>query len=109
VDHDRLLIWVVIEDHHLQQATGPVRADEKIPAFAGNHSYGMTNSVKHVFVADAVLSCAVRDFRLDKVALSAPFVKAALSRAVASSAPGQKLLCQGIRLAATSWLRVDGV
>ena len=89
MDHDRLLIWVVIEDHHLQQATGPVRADEKIPAFAGNHSYGMTNSVKHVFVADAVLSCAVRDFRLDKVALSAPFVKASLSRAVASSAPGQ--------------------
>jgi hypothetical protein len=55
VDHDRLLVWVVIEDHHLQQATGPVRADDEIPALAGDDSHGMANSVKHVFVADAVL------------------------------------------------------
>jgi hypothetical protein len=83
MDHDRLLVRVVVEDHHLQQTTGPVRADDKISALAWDDSSGMTNSVQHVFVADPVLACAVRDLHLDKVALSASPVKAALSTAVA--------------------------
>jgi hypothetical protein len=63
--------WVVVEDYHLQQATGPVRADDEIPAVARDDANGMSDGVLHVFVADAVLSCAVRDLHLDKVALSA--------------------------------------
>jgi hypothetical protein len=34
MDHDRLLVRVVVEDHHLEQTTGPVRADDKISALA---------------------------------------------------------------------------
>jgi hypothetical protein len=85
VDHDRFLVRVVVEDHHLEQATGPVCADDEISALAGDDSCGMANGVQHVFVADAVLSCAVRDVHLDKVALSALVVKVALSKAVAIS------------------------
>jgi hypothetical protein len=81
VDHDRLLVCVVIEEHHLQPLTGPVCADDQISALARDDSGGMANGVQHVFVADAVLSCAVRDFPLDKVALSVSAVKAASSTA----------------------------
>ena len=66
-----LFVWVVVEDHHLQQVAGRVCADYEIPAFAGDDSYRIANGVQHVFVADAVLACAVRDLHLDKVALSA--------------------------------------
>jgi hypothetical protein len=45
--------------------------------------------VQHVFVADPVLACAVRDLHLDKVALSASPVKAALSTAVAMIVPSR--------------------
>jgi hypothetical protein len=83
VDHDRLFVRVVVEDHHLQQAAGPVCADDEISALTGDDPCGMANGVQHVFVADAVLSCAVRDLHLDKVALSAALVKVALSTAVA--------------------------
>jgi hypothetical protein len=70
VNHDGLFVWFVVEDHHLQQAAGRVCADYEIPALAGEDSYGIANGVQHVFVADAVLVCAVRDLHLDKVALS---------------------------------------
>jgi hypothetical protein len=83
VDHDRLLVGVVVKDHYLQQTTGPVRADNEIAAIAWDDSCGMANGVQHVFVANAVLACTVRDVDLDKVALSAPVVKVALSTAVA--------------------------
>jgi hypothetical protein len=83
MDHDRLLVRLVVKDHHLQQTTGPVRADDEISAVTWNDSGGMANSVEHVFVADAVLSCAIRNLHLDKVALSRPSVKVALSTAVA--------------------------
>jgi hypothetical protein len=83
VDHDRLLVRVVVEDHHLQQATGPVCADDEISAVAWDDSCGMVNGVQHVFVADAVLAGAVRDLHLDKVALSASPVKVALSTVIA--------------------------
>jgi hypothetical protein len=85
VDHDRLLVRVVIEEHHLQQATGPVCADDEISALTWDDLCGMANGVQHVFVADAVLSRAIRNLHLDKVALSGPPVKVALSTAVAIS------------------------
>lgn len=71
MDHDWLFIWIVVENHHLQQAAGHVRTDHKIPTVAVDDSYGMADGVQHVSVADAVLSCAFRDLHLDKVALSA--------------------------------------
>jgi hypothetical protein len=42
----------------------------------------MSDGVLHVFVVDAVLTRAVGDLHLDKVALSVACVKAALSTAV---------------------------
>ena len=83
MDHDRLLVRVVVENHHHQQATGPVCSDDEISAVAWDDSCGMADGVQHVFVADAVLSGAVRDLHLDKVALSSSPVKVALSTAVA--------------------------
>jgi hypothetical protein len=38
VDHNRLLVWVVVEDHDLQQAAGPVRADDEIPLVSRDDS-----------------------------------------------------------------------
>jgi len=64
------LVWVVVEDHHLQQTAGPVRADDEVPPVSRDDSYGMSDGVPNVFVADAVLSRAVRDLHLDKVASS---------------------------------------
>jgi len=87
VDHDRLFVRVVVEDDHLQQATGPVCSDDEIPAVAWDDSCRMVNGVQHVFIADAVLSGAVRDLHLDKVALSASPVKVALSTVVAITVP----------------------
>ena len=60
VDHDRLFIWVVIEDDDLQQAPRSVCADHKISARSRDHSQGIANCVLHVFVPDTVLACAVR-------------------------------------------------
>jgi hypothetical protein len=60
----------------------------------------MTNGVQHVFVADAVLSCALRDLHFDKVALSVPLVKVALSTAVAISVDPRTLADAGARTTA---------
>ena len=79
VDHNRLLVWVVVEDHDLQQAAGPVRADDEIPPVSRDDSWGMSDGVLNVFVAGAVLVRAVGDLHLDKVALSNRCVKVALS------------------------------
>jgi hypothetical protein len=38
VNHDRRFVWVVVEDHHLQQAAGRICADYEIPALAGDDS-----------------------------------------------------------------------
>ena len=83
MNDDRLVVRVVVKDHYLQQTTGSVRADDEISAVARDDSRGMANSVQHVFIADPVLACAIRDLHLDKVALSALAVKVALSTAVA--------------------------
>jgi hypothetical protein len=82
VDHDRLLVRVIVEDHDLQEPAGAVRADDEIPPVAGDDSYGVSDGVLHVFVADAVLASAVGDLHHDKVALSGPRVKVTLSTGV---------------------------
>lgn len=48
-------------------------------AFAGDHPQRIADGMLDVFVADAVLSRAVRDLHSDKVALSRRLVKATLS------------------------------
>jgi hypothetical protein len=84
VDHDRFfIIWVVVENDDLQQAARSVRADHKVSARTRNHSQGMADYVLDVFAADAVLTGAVRDLHIDKVALSSGRVKVALSSTVA--------------------------
>jgi hypothetical protein len=82
VDHDRLLVRVIVEDHDLQEPAGAVRADDEIPPVAGDDSYGVSDGVLHVFVGDAVLASAVGDLHHDKVALSGPRVKVTLSTGV---------------------------
>jgi hypothetical protein len=81
VDHDRLLLWVIVEDHNLEEPTRAVRANDEIPPVAGDDSYGVSDGVPHVFVEDAVLASAVGDLHHDKVALSGPRVKVTLSTA----------------------------
>ena len=42
VDHDGLLLRVVVEDHDLEQPAGAVRANDEIPPIAWNDSYGVS-------------------------------------------------------------------
>ena len=79
VNHDRLFIWVIVEDDDLKQATCAVSADHEVSVDARDNSQGMAKCVLHVFVAYAVLARAVRDLHHDKVALSSPRVKVYLS------------------------------
>jgi hypothetical protein len=81
VDHNRLFLRVVVEDHNLHEPARPVRADDEIPPVARNDSYGMSDGVLHVFVVDAVLARAIGDVHLDKVALSGRCVKTTLATA----------------------------
>lgn len=85
MDHDRLFVGFIVEDHDLQEAARAVRSDDEIPTVTRDYSYGMANGVQHVSVADTVPSGAVRDLNLDKVPLSARPVKLALSEAVSIS------------------------
>lgn len=70
MDHNRLLLRVVVQDDHLEQSAGTVRTDDKVPPFTGDHSKGMANGMVNVLVADAVPAGAIRDLHLDKGALS---------------------------------------
>ena len=72
VDHDGLLLGVIVEDHELEEPAGSVRANDEIPAVAWHDSYGVADGVLHVFVEDAVLASAIGDLHYDKVALSGP-------------------------------------
>ncbi len=81
VNHDRLFIWVIVEDDDLKQSTCAVSADHEVSVDARDDSQGMAKCVLHVFVAYAVLARAVRDLHLDKVALSSARVKFHLSGA----------------------------
>jgi hypothetical protein len=85
VDHNRLLLRVVVEDHNLQEPAGSVRTDDEIPAVAWDDSYGMSDGVLHVFVEDAVLASAAGDLHHDKVVLSDRRVKVTLSTGVSVS------------------------
>jgi hypothetical protein len=85
VNHDGLLLRVVVEDHDLEKPAGAVRANDEIPSVAWDDSYRVSDCVLHVFVEDAVPMSAVGDLHHDKVALSGPLVKAALSTCVQSA------------------------
>ncbi len=61
VDDHRLLMRVVIEDDDLEQAAGPIRADDEIPVLAGQHADGVAYRVVDVLVVNAMLSRAFRD------------------------------------------------
>ncbi len=79
MNHNRLLVRVIVENNNLQQPPSSIRADDEISPFAGNHPQRITDGMLDVFVADAVPSRAVRDLHSDKVALSQRIVKATLS------------------------------
>jgi hypothetical protein len=79
VDHDRLVLRVIVEDHDLEEPSGAVCANDEIPPLAWDDSYGVSDGVLHVFVEDAVLASAVGNLHHDKVALSDLRVKATLS------------------------------
>jgi hypothetical protein len=78
VDHDGLLLRVIVEDHDLEESAGSVRANNQIPSIAWDDSYGVADGMLHVFVEDAVLASAIGDLHHDKVALSGPRVKMTL-------------------------------
>jgi hypothetical protein len=40
VDHDRLFLRVVVEDHNLQEPPGPIRPDDEIPPVAATTRTG---------------------------------------------------------------------
>ena len=81
MDDDRIFVRIVIEDDNLEQSTRSIRADDEIPAFAGNHPKRILDGVVDVFISDPVLARAVRDLHLDKVTLSPWLVKVTLSGA----------------------------
>ena len=41
VDHDGLLLGVIVEDHDLEQPAGAVRSNDEIPPDAWDDSYGV--------------------------------------------------------------------
>jgi hypothetical protein len=79
VDNDRFFVWVIVEDDNLEQSARSVSANDEVSVDARDNAQGMAKCVLHVFVANAVLSRAVRDLHLDKVALSGVRVKLCLS------------------------------
>lgn len=38
VDHDGLLLGVIVEDHDFEESAGAVRADDEIPSVAWHYS-----------------------------------------------------------------------
>jgi len=81
MNHNRLLIRVIVENHDLKQPASSIRSDDEISPLAGNHPQRIADGMLDVFVADAVLSRAVRDLHSDKVALSRRLVKVTLVNA----------------------------
>lgn len=84
VDHHGLFRWVVVQDHDFQQTTGAIGGDDQVPIRAGDDTKRVAEGVQDVLVQNAVFARAVRDLHEDKVALSLPGVKVALSRTVSS-------------------------
>jgi hypothetical protein len=79
MNHHGLLVGIIVENDNLQQPTGSICADDEISSFAWNDPQRIADYMLDVFVADAVLSRAVRDLHSDKVALSRRVVKVTLS------------------------------
>jgi len=50
VDHDRLLVRVIVEDHDFEQPAGSIGADDKVPSIAVNHAEGVADGVSDVLV-----------------------------------------------------------
>ncbi len=61
VDHDRLLLWVVIEDHDLEQSAGSICSNDKISSLAVDNTQRVADDVSDVLVEDAVPSRTVRN------------------------------------------------
>jgi hypothetical protein len=70
VDHDGLFVRVIVQNHDLKQPTAAVRTDDQVPPLARDYAEGVADSVIDVFIPDAVLSRAVRNPHVDRVALS---------------------------------------
>jgi hypothetical protein len=106
VDHDGLLVRVIVEDHDFEQPAGSIGADDKVPSIAVNHAEGVADGVSDVLVADTVLTRAVRDLHEDKLALSRISVKVTLStcpgavKGTSRGVPGDVFTCGSTRLRA---------
>ncbi len=87
MNHNRLLVRVIVENNDLQQPPSSIRTNDEISPFAGDHPQRIADGMLDVFVADAVLSRAVRDLHPDKVALSRRLVKATLSNCSPQAGP----------------------
>lgn len=61
VDHERLLVGIVIEDNDLQEPTGKVGSDDQIAAITGDNTQRVANRVRHVVIPDAMLTRAARN------------------------------------------------
>ena len=80
VDHDRVFIGIVVEDHDLQQSTRSIGADEQVPTLSVDDPDRVTQGVLDVLVVDAMTSSTVSDLHVgtrvpclagyDKVSLS---------------------------------------
>jgi hypothetical protein len=82
VDHDRLVVCIIVEYDNLQQSAGAIGSDDEISVGPWDHANWIANGVLDVFVEDAVLARAVRDVHSDKVALPGGSVKVTLSNQV---------------------------
>lgn len=61
MNHNGLLIRVVVEDDDLQQPARTIRSDDEISSFTWNHPQWIADGMLDVLIADAVLSRAVGD------------------------------------------------
>ncbi len=89
VDHDRLIVWVIVKHDNLEKSPRSVSTNHKVSIDAGDNPQWMAKCVLHVLVANSVLSRAVRDLHHDKVALSRVRVKSDFR---APSRPGRRTL-----------------
>ena len=79
VDHDRVVVGVVIEHDDLEDPARLVGSDDEVSAAAGHDAHGVADCVPDVFVSNSMLPRAVRDLHSDKATLSEYAVKVALS------------------------------
>jgi hypothetical protein len=64
MDDDRIFVRIVVEDDDLELSTRNIRADDEIPAFAGNHPKRISDGMVDVLISDPVLARAVRYLHL---------------------------------------------